>query len=200
MGGTFDPIHRAHLKVARAAVRHGLDFVLFVPAHQPPHKSRPDITDPFHRYAMAALATQGEPRLGVSPFEVARRGTSYTIDTVRHFGASGDEITLIMGTDSLVEIDTWRDCRELLERARIIAYPRRPDVGPDLAGRLPEWVRSKLGDEITCLEGLPDETSSTTLRRLLAGRGDVSDLVPEPVAEYIHKHDLYVNGPEGPTD
>lgn len=200
MGGTFDPIHRAHLKVARAAMQRGLERVLFVPAHQPPHKSRPDITDPFHRYAMAALATLGEPRMGVTPFEVARRGTSYTIDTVRHFTSPGDEITLIMGTDSLVEIDTWRDCRELLELARVIAYPRPPYLAQDLPGRLPEWIRRKMNDGIVCLEGMVDETSSTEVRRVLAGGGDIADLVPGPVAEYIDKHHLYVNGPEGPTD
>src|SRR5688572_19796885 len=144
MGGTFDPVHRGHLRVAEAALRRGLDRVDFVPARRPPHKQRPDMTGPFHRFAMAALATSGRPGLGVSAYEISRDVPSYTIETVRHFSDQGHAVTLIMGSDSLADIETWRECRELLDLARVLVYPRRPALPGSLEDRLPDWVRARM--------------------------------------------------------
>lgn len=200
MGGTFDPIHNGHLRVARAALARGLDRLDFVPARRPPHKTRDDMTDPFHRFAMAALATLGEDRLGVSACEVAREGPSYTIDTVRQFVAPGTELFLIMGSDSLAEIDTWRECRVLLDLVRVLVYARRPYAllppGP-FVRRLPEWVRPRWeSGSISVLDGPPDETSSTAIRAHLRAGRPASDFLPPAVAEYVTKHHLYAVGSE----
>ena len=183
-----------------------MDRVLLVPARRPPHKERWGILDPFHRFAMVALATASDERLGVSPFELARTETSYTIETVRHFLGAGHQVTLIMGSDSLVELESWRECRALLDLAGILAYPRTPYLPADLPSHLPAWIRSRLdpgwagSGAIRVLDGSPVDASSTEIRdRLTAGRA-VTGLVPEVTAAYIRKHGLYAPRPEGRTD
>jgi len=193
-GGTFDPPHRGHLAIAGAALRQGLDRVALVPARRPPHKDPAGITDPFHRFAMAALAADGVERLMVLPIEVKREGPSYTIDTVRHFLAAGDDVTLIMGADSLAEIDTWKEGDRIVESARIAVYPRRPLEIGRLAERLPAAAR------LLVLEGPEDEVSASAIRRLAAAGEPFDDLVPAAVARYIRKHRVYLNPVEGMTD
>lgn len=198
MGGTFDPIHNGHLVVARAALRLGLERVALVPARLPPHKDREDIADPFHRFAMIALAAAEDDGLRVSACEVARQGPSYTIETVRRFIASGMDVTLIMGSDSLAEIETWRECRELLDLADVIVYPRAPIVAPELWRRLPGWVNEKLNaGSIRYVDAPVDRTSSTEVRRLLRQGLPAAGLLPAAVSRYIVRHRLYVEGTEG---
>ena len=198
MGGTFDPIHRGHLQVARAALGLGLERVDFVPARRPPHKRQGAVAGPFDRFAMAALATVNEPSLRVCDFELARDAASYTIETVRHFDDQGHEVTLIMGSDSLADLENWRACRELVERARVLAYPRRPAVGEALVAQLPDWIRERLGPvgaRIALIEEAPDDVSSSEIRdRLQAGR-EITGLTPPAVEEYIHKHHVYGGSP-----
>ena len=201
MGGSFDPVHNAHLKVARAAAGGGLDSVMLAPARQPPHKNRPDMADPFHRFAMTALATAEDASLCVTPIELYREGPSYTIDTVRHFRKAGHQVVLIMGSDSLAEIETWRDCRELLDLASVMVYPRVPLVGDRFEEILPDWIRAKRdAGVIVHLDRVPDATSSTTVRALLRSRGTAPGLIPESVERYIIKHRIYAGGLEGSTD
>ncbi len=220
MGGTFDPVHRGHLAAARAAAACGLDTVLLVPVRHPPHKDRDGPADPFHRFAMLALAAAGEATLCVSSHEVGRPGTSFTIDTVRHFAGAGHEVTLIMGTDSLVEIETWRECRALLDLAGVLAFPRPPVTVQEARRHLPEWIRSRMVGSaaeraareaarrgglgipppVLLLEGPLDEASSTEARRRLRAGEPAGDLIAPAVAEYIAKHGLYAKAKEGNGD
>jgi len=204
LGGSFDPVHAGHVRIARAALAAGLSRVMLVPARQPPHKTGATMTDPFHRFALAALATAGEPSLGVSSYEVLREEPSFTINTVRHFRSAGTQVALIMGTDSLVEIETWRDCGELLYSAGVLAYPRRPFDEDAIAKRLPDWIRSRISTDapgragtVGILKGPPDEVSSTIIRDRIRRNLSVNDLVPPAVEEYIHKNGLYAGRPEG---
>lgn len=201
MGGSFDPVHNAHLKLARAAAALGLDYVVLAPARQPPHKNRPDMAHPFHRFAMTALATADDANLHVSPIELYREGPSYTIDTVRHFSEAGHQVVLIMGSDSLAEIETWRDCHELLNLASVMVYPRLPLVGDVFVAKLPGWIRAKRdAGVIVDLVQEPDTISSTSVRALLRSQGTAPGLIPASVERYIIKHRIYAGGLEGPTD
>ena len=201
MGGSFDPVHNAHLMVARAAAGMGLDRVMLAPARQPPHKNRPDMADPYHRFAMTALATAREKTLCVSSIELCREGPSYTIDTVRQLERAGHHVVLIMGSDSLAEIETWRDCHDLLDLASVIVYPREPLIGPRLQEELPDWVRAKHeAGSITVLDQKPDTVSSTAVRALIRSQGTAPGLIPESVERYIIKHRIYAGGLEGSTD
>ena len=127
-GGTFDPVHLGHLAIARKVCElFEIDKVLFVPAQVAPHKVGRDVTPPLHRYAMLTLATQSDPSLLVSTFELESRARSYTVDTLAHFqntlGQSTD-LYFIMGADSWAEISTWRDWQRLLSMANHIVVTR----------------------------------------------------------------------------
>src|ERR687888_353621 len=117
-GGTFDPVHAGHLEVARRVLQlFEIEKVVFIPAQMAPHKIGRPVTEPLHRYAMLALATQRDPQLSISSFELDDPDRRYTVDTVEHFQrALGEdtELFFMMGADSWSEITTWREWDRLL--------------------------------------------------------------------------------------
>src|SRR6266567_1338664 len=127
-GGTFDPVHLGHLEVARRiAELFEIEKVLFVPAQIAPHKLTRAVTAPLHRYAMLVLASQNDPQIFVSTFELDAPDRHYTVDTIAHFQSSfGDstELFFIMGADSWSEITTWRDWERLLTMTNHIVVTR----------------------------------------------------------------------------
>jgi nicotinate-nucleotide adenylyltransferase len=127
-GGTFDPVHSGHIEVARKIAQlFEIEKVVFIPAQMAPHKIGRPVTEPIHRYAMLALATQTDPQLSISTFELDAPDRRYTVDTVEHFQrALGDETELffIMGADSWSEITTWRDWERLLTITNHIVVTR----------------------------------------------------------------------------
>lgn len=158
-GGSFDPIHRGHLALARAAAdRYSLRQVLFVPAHSPPHKQKQPLTPFLHRYAMVALATQDEKRFVPSLLEesvppVPPKGmlnaasgggaANYTIDTVRRLKRDrhNDKVFLLIGIDAFREIATWHEARALLSECEFIIASRPGYSLCDVAESLPEQLR-----------------------------------------------------------
>lgn len=188
-GGTFDPIHLGHLEIAlRVLELFEIEKVLFVPAQLAPHKIGRPVTEPIHRYAMLALATQNDPRLLISTFELDAPNRRYTVDTVEHFQqALGDstELFFIMGADSWSEITTWREWERLLTMVNHIVVTRPGyEVAPAPPG---------LGERVFFTDAVMKDVSATNVRRL-AGAGrfeDLAKLVPEPVVEYIKKYEIY---------
>ncbi len=127
MGGAFDPIHMAHLVTAEEAlVQFGLDQVVFMPAGDPPHKSRRMAPAEF-RYLLASVATASNPRFSVSRFEIEREQVSYTVDTLEHLAGilpEGAEMFFITGADAVLDILTWKDPARVLELSTFIAATR----------------------------------------------------------------------------
>jgi nicotinate-nucleotide adenylyltransferase len=181
-GGTFDPIHNAHLVVARkAADEFRLDQVLVIPAAHPPHKAGVTHAPYHHRVRMAELACQGEPRFSVSRLE---EGTlrSYSIDTiekVRTGMAPPDELFFIIGADAFAEIRTWRRWEDVARAVTFIVVSR-----PGHLYEVPAGVRLERLDSVD----LP--VSSSDIRRAL-GAGASPAEVPQRVLEYIFAHHLY---------
>lgn len=162
-GGTFDPIHRGHLTLARAAAeRYQLGRIYFVPAHVPPHKQRQPLASYFHRYAMVALATWGEktflPSLLEAPGVVVMeepgkksRGkaepgpaANYSIDTLRRLKQTlkkSDQVFFLIGIDAFREIASWRDPEALLQECEFIVASRPGYSLADVANALPESLR-----------------------------------------------------------
>jgi nicotinate-nucleotide adenylyltransferase len=195
-GGTFDPIHVAHLAVAQeAAEALGLETILFVPAGQPPHKPGLEITAADHRLAMVRLAVGGNDRFAVDRREIERDGPSYTVDTLEDLRASrladgaSPDLTLVLSAEAFLGLMTWREPRRVIELARVVVAPRDgyPDAGPGyLAEHLPD-----LADRAIFLDGPRLRLSASELRARAAAGRSLRYLVPDAVAAYIGDHALY---------
>jgi nicotinate-nucleotide adenylyltransferase len=185
-GGTFDPPHIGHLVIAeRARVQLQLVRVIFVPAYRPPHKTRRSSTTPLDRLALTRLAVHGNPSFVVSDIEIKRQGVSYTIDTVKEFlrRLQHAELFLILGSDNLAELTTWKSYNELLQLVQFVVYPR-----PGASLKRPPQLR---GARIHVLQGMQLDISSSTLRNLVQQRSSIRYLVPLKVEKYIADHKLY---------
>jgi nicotinate-nucleotide adenylyltransferase len=197
-GGTFDPIHLGHLRVAeevREAL--GLERVLFVPASIPPHKMQAAVAPPPLRLEMVRRAVVGNPRFEVSGVELEREGPSYSIDTLRELrGGLGprDRLWFILGEDAFRDIHTWHRFSELFSEVDL-AVMRRPPHGlrelappASLAGEfqaLPSGFRHRSGREIRSVPVTLLDISSTRIREALAVGRSVRYLVPEPVLDLL---------------
>jgi nicotinate-nucleotide adenylyltransferase len=197
LGGSFDPVHTAHLLIAESCLElAGLHEVRLLVAGRPPHKQGRRLAPPEHRLAMARLAVRGNPRLCVDERETRRSGPSFTIDSIREVlaeQAPGDRIAWIIGADSLPELVLWRSNEELLDLVDFITAVRPGvDVRTALGALLPalgaERVR-RLSEGVVVMPRM--EISSTDIRERIASGRSIRYLVPEAVAEYIRAHALY---------
>lgn len=184
-GGTFDPVHNAHVALARVALDAlALDEVRWVPAGQPWQKPGA-LTPALHREAMVRLAIAGEPRFVLDRIELERQGPSYTVDTVRELQAArpGTTCFLLIGGDQLARLHTWRDWPGLLQRVTL-AVAERPGAFEAPHADVERAARSRVPLP-------PMDLSSTDIRRRAAAGQDISQLVPPEVARYIDLHRLY---------
>ena len=218
-GGTFDPIHRGHLRVARAAAeRFGLKEIWFVPADIPPHKQKAPVTSYFHRYSMVAMAVAGEPDFLPSLLEAPdaeahmERRPSYSIDTVRRVKAGlrkSDGLYFLIGIDAFRDIVKWHQAEDLLQECEFIVAARPGYSLADAASALPKRLRPSVAEMCTfrqsgfegplqcpgvTLHMLPEtheDVSATQIRAVVKSSKRLIELVPEAVAEYIRKEGLY---------
>jgi nicotinate-nucleotide adenylyltransferase len=187
IGGTFDPIHLAHLIIAQEALGSlPLDRVIFVPAARPPHKTNGDITRVEDRLEMVRLAIADNPGLGLSDIEARRQEPSYTIDTIRRFReevGEGERLHFIMGADSLVQFFTWKMPLELLSECEFVVVPRPGVRIEDGDARIREKAR--------VLDAPLLEISSSDIRERVRTGRSIRYLVPPAVRAYIEKKNLY---------
>lgn len=189
-GGTFDPIHNGHLKVALTAKnRLGLDRIIFIPSGNPPHKTDKKVTDKEHRLAMTRLAVV-ETGAEVSDWEIRQEKKSYSVDLVRHFMEENpdDELYFIIGGDSFYDLPTWYHYQELMELCRFVVI-FRPDT--EKSELLDLFEGTEKAPRIFFLEDLNLDISSTEIRQLIRAGKSASHLLPEPVMAYIFTHNLY---------
>lgn len=184
-GGSFDPVHRAHVALAQAALQAlALDRVLWIPAGQPWQKSRP-MTEAAHRLAMLRLATAAEPRFAIDTREIDRGGLTYTVDTVAQLRAEhpGAELFLLIGDDQHARFHTWRRWRDIAAQVTL-AVATRP--GPAAA------VDPEVAQAPTVRVPLPPMALAATDIRECRARGEpIDQLVPPEVARYIDRQGLY---------
>lgn len=188
-GGTFDPVHLGHLEVARRVCElFEIEKVVFIPAQIAPHKVGRFVTEPIHRYAMLALATQDDERLVISTFELDAPNRRYTVDTIAEFQrrlGNETELFFIMGADSWSEITTWHEWERLLKMTNHIVVTRPGyDVSPAPPG---------LDARVVFTDAVKKDVSATSIRALASeGRYDeLKQLVPQSVANYIRKYGIY---------
>ncbi|HSL24389.1 MAG TPA: nicotinate-nucleotide adenylyltransferase [Vicinamibacterales bacterium] len=207
LGGTFDPIHRGHLDVARAArdaLR--LEEVWLVPSHIPPHRAAPPGASPFHRFAMVALAAaeSGAEWLRACDLELSHEGPSYTTTTLRRVEESGHErsqIFFLTGADAFAEIATWRDYPGILDRAHFVIVSRPGWPVTSLRGRLPALAARMIEPgpnggvppqpSILLLDAKTADISSTEIRERLASGRPLDGHVPDAVERHAVRHGLY---------
>ena len=207
LGGTFDPIHLAHLRVAEE-VREacGLERVLFIPAAHPPHKEQSGSIPFSHRLAMVEAAVCDNPAFAVSDIEARRPGKSYSVQTLEILGKErpADEFYFIIGLDSFRDLASWRDYARLFELAHLVVAAR-PGVFPgDPRELLPVAIKERFcyndasrtlrhhgGNSVFFVEETRLDISSTRIRQLVAAGRSIRYLVPPTVVDYISSHGLY---------
>lgn len=189
-GGTFDPVHKGHVKCAETIKQEfDLDKVIFVPTGNPMHKIFSRVVPGKMRIEMIKLAIDGLDGLEVSDIEVKRHGYTYTIDTLNELSDTGDELYYIVGTDVLDSMEKWKDFDKIVKLCKFIAV-RRPGCNDSLFDEALEKER-KLGAEILVSNSGGLTEASSTDARNFAETEKLSDVVPEKVAEYIRENNLY---------
>jgi len=209
-GGTFNPIHMAHLLCGEEIrVKFDLDNIIFIPSASPPHKSSKSIIHSKLRYEMVKLGIKGNPYFEASDIELNSPGKSYSIDTVKKFlNIFDNEVSLyfIMGIDAFIEIDTWKEYRELLQLCKFIVM-KRPGISIDnVIDKLPDFIKDRIqldvekqnpinynnhDKNIIVVSVTGVSVSSTLIRERLSLNKSIKYLVPYEVESFIYKNDLY---------
>jgi len=190
-GGTFDPVHYGHLRLAEEAREAaGLERVLFVPAHMSPFRQQEPLSESRHRLLMTRLAVADNPAFEASDIEIQRGGVSYTVDTVTTLRAlyPDDELFLILGADALLGFPNWYRAAAIAHEC-ILLVGVRPHYDLQAAmGHLPDEIRPR----VQPVPMTPLDISASDIRqRIRAGRS-IRYLTPPNVIEYIQQHRLYL--------
>ncbi|MBQ7722493.1 MAG: nicotinate-nucleotide adenylyltransferase [Kiritimatiellae bacterium] len=197
LGGSFDPVHRGHIAMAKAALRLlPVDGLVFIPTAFSPLKDEKARATDADRLAMLRLAVADEPRFSVTDMEITRGGVSYTVDTLREWRRlhPADEIFFIAGMDSLLTLRKWREPLEIVNLCRFVAF-RRPGIPPPRAEDLgfeDMAVARRLVSDV--VEGPMCDVSSSEIRRRVAAGEVIADLVTPEVGGYIADKGLYRKG------
>lgn len=191
-GGTFDPIHIGHIKLAERVLREfSLDEIVFIPAGNPPHKTDRKTADKAHRFNMVQLAVKDFPEFSVSDFEMRNDKPNYSYITISYFKEKypNDEIYFIIGGDSFRDFPKWKNYRTLLTLCTFIVVSR-----PGVAAS--EYFEKYRGDEapprVLFLNGVSYDVSSTKIREYLSTGSLPPGQVPISVENYIKTNKLYI--------
>ena len=186
-GGSFNPPHLAHLIVAETVrEQFGLDAIWWMTAYQPPHKTSEALASATHRLAMTQAAVADNPAFEVSPLEIQREGTSYTVDTIRSLQAEHPDHTffLLIGGDSWQGFSAWHQPEEIIARVPLIVYRR--------SGTTPVDVEPPFAERVHFADAPLLEISGTDIRQRLRDGRSIRYLVPDAVRAYIDQHKLYL--------
>jgi nicotinate-nucleotide adenylyltransferase len=208
-GGSFNPVHYGHLLLADEIVELvGVDRVLFVPAAQPPHKPAAHLGPAADRFAMVRLAIAGHPRLAVSDVELQRAGPSYTVDTLEALRRSGDDLFLLVGSETFLDLLTWREPARIAQLARLVIVPRAGSAFDTESAAAQKVLREIgiTGGFATATGGTPPPRgaivahaaslpiSASDLRRRVHEGRSLAYRLPPVVIEYIAARGLYREG------
>lgn len=210
LGGTFDPVHRGHVDMGRAAWDAlALTTLLVVPALKPPHREAP-FASSHHRFAMVGLSVVTEPQWRASDIELRRAPPSYTSDTLAQFherGYAASELFFIIGADAFADVPSWKDYPLILSRASfaVVARPGYPveDVPLQLPRLAPHMVRTPTdltvpaGPRVFLIDAPTADVSSTAVRHHRAAGRSIAGMVPPLVQQHIERHNLYTSFPPG---
>jgi len=193
-GGSFSPVHNGHVAAAKAFMEQmWLDVLYIMPAGIPPHKQMQGDANTWQRLRMCELAFEGVEGVLISDLEMRREGKSYTVDTLRAMASEEHRLFLLMGTDMLLTLDTWREPEEIF-RLCYPVYMRREGADPILDARIVAKIseyQQKYGKVVRRIVGDPVVVSSTAVRRAVAEGKSIAGMVPPAVEKYILENGLY---------
>jgi nicotinate-nucleotide adenylyltransferase len=193
-GGTFAPIHNGHVNAAKAFMdQMQLHYLFVIPTALDPSKIRDEGDEARHRMKMCELAFEGEVDVVISDMEIEKGGISYTVDTLRALARDDRRLFMLVGTDMALKLDSWREPEEIFK----LCYPTYVSRESDklLENQIIEKNTKYLNDygKICRRIMTPEiELSSTEIREMVKRGEDISDIVPEKVAEYIKENKLYL--------
>ncbi len=193
MGGTFDPVHNAHLALARQAYEQfSLDEIWMLPNGDPPHKKNTRQADMECRMEMLRLAIQDIPYLKLCDMEQSGQDYHYTYETLGllHKRYPDTDFYFIMGADSLFEFDNWKEPGIISRECILLAAVRDHRRKEEIRARIEE-MKKRYGARIYMLDTPNMDIASEDIRRELARRGEITHMVPAAVADYIVRHHLY---------
>jgi len=194
-GGTFAPIHNAHVAVAKAFMEQmKLDYLFVIPTFIPPHKEVDRSDDPLYRLKMCELAFEGTDGVIISDVEIKRGGRSYTYDTLKELQRPDTRLFLLCGTDMVLTFDKWYRYEDILKMC-YPTYVRRED-DPLLTARIISKIGEyyeKHGVMFRRIVTEPMPMASTDIRRAVREGKDISELVPPAVEKFIRENRLYLD-------
>lgn len=196
MGGTFDPIHLAHLAMARCALQQKkLDQIWFMPSKNPPHKDRKQVSDEKLRSVLVQLAIEGEAQFVYSDYELKREEITYTAKTLTMLRKAypEDEFFFILGEDSLAQFERWYHPEIILRYAVILAV-NRGNISLEEMKQQAEVLSEKYGGVIEVIPMQRMDISSSMIRKKLKEGENVQAFLPKKVYQYICTHQCYGTG------
>jgi nicotinate-nucleotide adenylyltransferase len=207
LGGSFNPIHFGHLLLADDVLeRLGLDRVLFVPAAAPPHKPSTQLAPAADRFEMVRLAIAGHPRFAVTDLELRRSGPSYTVDTLQALAATGDTLFLVIGSETFLDLLSWREPRRVAALARLVVVPRAGsafdpesaaaqkvlrDIGVEGGFVLVDTGRLLPAHGVILVHATSLPLSASELRRRVREGHSLAFRMPPAAIDYVRAHGLY---------
>jgi len=197
-GGTFNPIHLAHLMIAETAIEAaGLEEVLFIPSGCSYMKDPAEIVSNKHRVRMTGLALEDNPRFALSTIEIDREGNSYTCETLMELKEKypEQEYYLIIGADNLFTIEEWKNPQQIFDNCKVLAAVRGAKKTADMEKQV-AYLEEKFGAKIELLPIKHIDISSSMIREKIESQKSVRYIVPEKVRQYIIKNKLYQNEEE----
>ncbi|MDO5780151.1 MAG: nicotinate-nucleotide adenylyltransferase [Clostridium sp.] len=193
MGGTFNPIHLAHLYIAYEAKETlNLDKVIFMVAGNPPHKKESSVIDSNYRYDMVKMAIKDYPGFEISDYEIKKQGYSYTYETLKYLkGDEGDvEVFFIAGADSLMDIEKWKNPELVLSNCTFVAF-NRGEYNKETLEVQKKKLQDKYNSNIILLDISNLDISSSMIRERIINGKRVDFFMHEKVMKYIEQNNLY---------
>lgn len=194
LGGTFNPPHYAHLEMARDIYREfDLEQVVLLPCGDPPHKRKEQVANKFHRYNMLCLLIKDIPFLSVSDVEIVRQGFTYTVDTMqilREKYLHKARLYYIIGTDTLLTLESWRDYQKVFSMTSFICVMRPGDSPLQVKNKI-EYFQKQYHLDIQLADSMGLNISSTMVREKFLRGEDITDYTSREIEEYMENNDVY---------
>lgn len=191
IGGTFNPIHLAHLYIAyEAKCQLNLDKVIFMPAGSPPHKKNEDILEAPLRYKMVLEAIKKYEDFEISNYEIEKEGFSYTYETLENFKSKDNILYFITGADCLINIEKWKNPDRIFKTSKLVVF-NRPGYDKESLKLQKNEIEKKYNTSINFLDIMDLEISSTMIRDRIKDGKKIDFFIPKEVLDFIRKNNIY---------